>query len=95
MESSSHLNQHLVTVFTTKVETLNKHTTHAMKFMIDMDVEPKIGVVIYPPPPKMDGENFMENPMNKWDDLGGFPIIFWKHPYWLMIEILEMFSISW
>ena len=29
---------------------------------------PKIGVVN---PPKMDGENFMENPMNKWADLGG------------------------
>ena len=64
-----------------------------MKFMIDMDVEPKIGVETYPP--KMDGEKFMENPMNKWMIWGGFPIIFWKHPYWLMIEILEMFSISW
>ncbi len=25
-------------------------------------------------PPKTDGEKFMENPMNKWDDWGGFPI---------------------
>ena len=32
----------------------------------------------------MDGENFMEHPMNKWDELGGFqptPIFGWKHPY--------------
>ena len=28
--------------------------------------------------PKMDGENFMENPMNKWMIWGGFPTpIFW------------------
>ena len=34
-------------------------------------VFPKIGGVFTP---KMDGEHFMENPMNKWDDLGGRPI---------------------
>ena len=28
----------------------------------------------------MDGENFMEKPMNKWDDLGGFPIFLEGHP---------------
>ena len=29
----------------------------------------------------MDGENFMENPMNKWDDLGGLPPLFLvQHP---------------
>ena len=32
-----------------------------------MGVEPKIGGC---KTPKMDGENFMENPMNKWDDWG-------------------------
>ena len=31
--------------------------------------------------PKMDGEKLMENPMNKWDDFWGKPIILGKHPY--------------
>ena len=30
--------------------------------------------------PKMDGENDGK-PYDQMDDLGGFPIIFWKHPY--------------
>ena len=45
---------------------------------IYMGVEPKIGGFF---PPKMDGENFMENhPMNKWMIWGAHPY-FWKHPY--------------
>ena len=35
-------------------------------------VAPKIGGKT----PKMDGENFMEDPMNKWDDFGGQNHIF-------------------
>ncbi len=35
--------------------------------LVYMDVGPKIGGK----PPKMDGENFMENPMNKWMEFGG------------------------
>ena len=46
----------------------------------DMGVNPKIGGW---KAPKMDGENFMENPMNKWDDLGGFlPLFLEGHPYY-------------
>ncbi len=39
-----------------------------------MGVEPKILV------PQNGWIYFMENLMNKWDDLGVFPY-FWKHPY--------------
>ena len=39
------------------------------------------GVIL---PPKMDGENFMEKPMNKWDDLGGqIPLFLVQHPFGL------------
>ena len=41
-----------------------------------MGVEPKIGGK----PPKW-MVKIMENPMNKWDDLGGFPIFLVQHPY--------------
>ena len=45
-----------------------------------MGVEPKIGVEQFTP--KMDGENFMENSMNKWMIWGGFPPLFLvQHPY--------------
>ncbi len=42
-----------------------------------MGVEPKIGGFA----PQNGWWFIMENPMNKWDDLGGFPPYFWKHPY--------------
>ena len=42
-----------------------------------VDVDPEIGVG---KPQKMDGENFMENPMNKWMILGGFPLFLVQHP---------------
>ena len=37
-----------------------------------MGVEPKIGGIL---PTKMDGEHFMENPMNKWMIWGPTPIL--------------------
>ena len=40
----------------------------------------------------MDGENFMEEPMNKWDDLGGFPIIFGKHLSWILWKCLTFLA---
>ena len=43
------------------------------------------GVIL---PPKMDGENFMEKPMNKWDDLGGFPPIFGSTPFWVGAKVV-------
>ena len=36
---------------------------------------------IFNPPKWMVYLNFMENPMNKWDDLGGGFTFFGKHPY--------------
>ena len=42
-------------------------------FVKDMGVEPKIKDFT----PKMDGENFMENPMNKWM-IWGFSHYFWR-----------------
>ncbi len=48
-----------------------------------MGVNPKIGGFY---PPKMDGENFMENPMNKWMIWGGFTTpIFGLTPTWTSV----------
>ena len=49
-----------------------------------MGVEPKIGGFY---PPKMDGENFMENPMNKWMILGGGPPLFLETPIYIYIYV--------
>ncbi len=46
--------------------------SHEPKSSSHGSVEPKIGVE-KPISPKMDGENFMENPMNKWMIWGAFP----------------------
>ena len=54
----------------------------------------------------MDGENFMDKPMNKWDDLGIFPPNFGSTPFWVGakvvgsmmifdVQCLEMFNPIW
>ncbi len=44
-------------------------------------------------PPKMDGENFMENPMNKWMIWGYH--CFWKHPYRGFTQLYRDYNKPW